>query len=103
MPIIDLTKSASAYVYKNDVTALSLTGQDIADANARRRPQHQQRGRNETTNNVPISTAPTSADTFPNTKYDKWKKEALCKAIVGRRIKTGKPIGKMYVCSSQHE
>ncbi|GAB7335161.1 hypothetical protein MBLNU13_g06993t1 [Cladosporium sp. NU13] len=69
MPFIDIEKSAGAYSYGPGVNACNLTSQDIAKANAGLRDNM--------------------------SKYFSWTRKELCKAIVERRIKSGKAVARM--------
>ena len=86
MPFIDIEKSAGYYGYGPGVNASNLTRQDIAEANARLYPQCQQRSHDG-------SLKVTQGDTM--SKYLNWTRKELRKAIVERRIKSGKAVARM--------
>lgn len=86
MPFIDIEKSAGYYSYGLGVNAFNLTRQDIAEANAKLYSQCQQRSQDG-------SLKATQGDTMST--YLNWTRKELCKAIVERRIKSGKALARM--------
>ena len=90
---------ASYYGYGPGVNAANLTGQDIAKANARIKPQRQQSiwdgSLKGFRNDTKMSTACEPACGVIMSKYFSWTRKELSKAIVDNRIKSGKAVAKM--------
>jgi hypothetical protein len=99
MPFIDIEKSAGYYSYGPGINASNLTRQDIAEANARLRPQCQQRSHDgslkATQSDITMSTASELTGGVTTSKYLNWTRKELRKAIVERRIMSGKAVAKM--------
>ena len=82
---------ASYYGYGQGVNAANLTSKDIAKANAKLRPQLKATPGEK--NSTSKSTCGVSGAT--QSQYFSWTRTELCKAIVDRRIKSGKAVARM--------
>lgn len=93
MSCFSFTDRATYIGYASGVNAANLTSQDIANANARLRPllkaTQGDAGKVSTTR----SARGNWDATLPN--YPSWTREELRKAIVERRIKSGKAVARM--------
>lgn len=88
MSCFSFTNGPTYFGYAPGVNAANLTMQDIANANARLRPLL-----NATQGSTSRSARANWDDTMPN--YSSWTSEELRKAIVERRIKSGKAAARM--------
>lgn len=106
MPFLTFKQDASCYGYGPGVNASNLTSHDIASANARLAPQRQRRlqdGSLKTTRDDARHHAPKSTRRALMPKYLSWTERELAKAVVARRIKSGKEVAEMYVDSLQSQ
>ena len=84
---------ASYYGYGQGVNAANLTGKDIAKANAKLRPQLKATQGGAEKNSASKSAC--SGGSATQSQYSSWTRTELCKAIVDRRIRSGKAIARM--------
>jgi hypothetical protein len=96
---INFDNGTSYYGYGPGVNAANLTSLDIANANAKLKPQRQQRIQDGSLKAVQgdnkLDAASKSACDVAMTKYSSWTRKELCKAVVERRIKSRKTVARM--------
>jgi hypothetical protein len=85
--------STSSFVYAPDVNAANLTSKDIANANAKLRPQLKATQGDAGKNSTAQLACGVSGATL--SQYSSWTRKELCKAVVDRRIKSGKAVARM--------
>ena len=100
---INFLQGLSYYGYGPGVNAANLTSKDIAKANARIKPQRQrhiQHGslnstRGDTVNKSATDSAASDGGVSTVSKYSRWTRKELRKAVVGRRTKSANAVARM--------
>ena len=83
----------SSFVYGPGVNAVNLTSKDIAKANAKLRPQLKATQGGAEKNSTSKSAFGDGGAAL--SQYSGWTRKELCKAIVERRVKSGKAVARM--------